>query len=265
MLQVLYWVLGLMALMYLGAPVLIRLTTMLTASPDYRPLNTTDAPREVWEYLLSSARELEPLGFYPTAYLEVRAVQNVRTYLLMLLHPQHQDLANVIVMYIPTAGNDGMSASGWKVSTRYMEFCTEYEDGFSVDTYNTSTIPSFKRMDTEVKARVPSVKDPGELYRLHQFLLARCGRAGRKVTYAPTEVLAHRLRVERKGFDQQVKFGRMYLDPLVNAYRPTWIGAYLMAWGLLWPVTSFRRMRLRQEERRLLAEFRAANPTSQPA
>ena len=51
----------------------------------------------------------------------------------------------------------------------------------------------------------------------------------------------------------QREAGYVYVDPGTGAYRPTWKGAALMTWRLLWPMKTIARARLRRRASALVA------------
>ena len=53
----------------------------------------------------------------------------------------------------------------------------------------------------------------------------------------------------------QVQAGRMRLDAAAGVYRPTLKGAYLMTWGLMWPMKAVRQWQMRNRSQALQREL----------
>jgi hypothetical protein len=236
---------------YLGAPILIRFTQKMAAQPRFYPLDTAGVPPDVLNYFYWAVEALRPVGFVPSAYVALpQQVPNVQAFLVMLVNPYAGDKAMVTAMY-------GTQSGVPRLSTRYLEFSTRYEDGRWVDTLNSKTLGSFKESPEGTKTQAPSVQDPQELYRLHQYVMAKAVPGGKKVLYGEGEAVPYLSRVMIESYDRQVKYGWLALERTGGVYRPTWLGAYMMTWGLLWPMTAIRRFRMEQKEREVLRAFRA--------
>ncbi len=81
--------------------------------------------------------------------------------------------------------------------------------------------------------------------------------SGSKITYKEGEATSYLSRVLVEDYERQVRFGRLRLDSASGVYRPTIIGAYLMTWGLLWPIKPIRMMLMKSREQATLRAFRA--------
>ena len=55
-----------------------------------------------------------------------------------------------------------------------------------------------------------------------------------------------------ESLEDQVRFGRLYLDHKLNMYRPTWKRACLMTWGKLPPMKSLRESKERAKSQAAL-------------
>jgi hypothetical protein len=96
------------------------------------------------------------------------------------------------------------------------------------------------------------------LYRLHQVLVGRSGLRD-KVLRLDEEFHGNAVAAVgafmMEAFAEVIGPGYMYLSPADKMYRPTWKGAFLMTWPLMWPMTVLRRAARDRRARRLLAEL----------
>ena len=88
-------------------------------------------------------------------------------------------------------------------------------------------------------------------------MATRVRGGGAKKVYEEGQAEPYLCSVIVESYEEQVGFGWLYLDSAAGVYRPTWKGAFLMTWGLLWPVLAIRKALLRQKEEALLKAFRA--------
>jgi hypothetical protein len=246
-----FWLLLIIGVPYVGGPALIRFSQKMAAKPRFYPLQAGDLPEEAAAYLYGTTNALLNVGFIPAAYLSMPdQVPNVRTYLVMLVNRAEGDKAMVTQMYATTTG-------AARLATSYLEFSTRFENGQSIETLNSDTLNSFKAGADEVKTQAPAVKDPQELYRLHQYMMEKRARGGAKVVYDEGQEIPYLCRVIVESYEQQVRFGWLSLSRSEEVYRPTWKGAFLMTWGLLWPVNALRKSLMRRNEQKALNAFRA--------
>lgn len=265
--------LGFLALSYIGLPLLILFTQKMQARPKFVPIDPSNVPPDVTRYFASVVPELEKDGFRVAASLGMpNQMPNVRVFLVMLINRGAGDKAMVTLM-----STDNGS------TTLYTEFSTRFDDGQCFDTLNSPTLSSFQAGPQDTKTRVPSVQDVHLLYQIHRWAMSRKRPSGSKITYRDGEAIDYLQRVMIESYDEQVRFGRLKLEsagaglsaplpPVVpdakkldsgeGVYRPTVKGAYLMTWGLLWPVSWIRKAMMKSQEQATLRAFRAAHGTA---
>jgi hypothetical protein len=136
-----------------------------------------------------------------------------------------------------------------------LAFFTDFTDGLTLVTANNKTRPITPRIRIhEGSSAFPSVHDPRRLYEIHQALVDRFGAyqdRERIEIKDPADFL------RKSQLKEQAKYpesGYYYHDEEHQVYRPTWRGAILMAWKLLWPVKQIRAMLGRAKTARLLRE-----------
>ena len=141
-----------------------------------------------------------------------------------------------------------------KVETT-LAFFTDFTDGLTLVTANNKTRPITPRIRIhEGSLALPSVHDPRRLYEIHQALVDRFGAYEDR---ARIEIQDPAVFLRISQLKEQAKYpesGYYYHDDKHRVYRPTWRGAILMSWKLLWPVKQIRAMLARVKAARLLRE-----------
>jgi hypothetical protein len=66
---------------------------------------------------------------------------------------------------------------------------------------------------------------------------------------------AYERRVHVRQLDHQISIGYYYLDEARRVQRPTWKGAILVSWKLLWPAKQIRLALRRHRAERLLRQL----------
>jgi hypothetical protein len=252
--------LGLALLVYVGGPVLVHSKLKQAADPRLIPfpVDHPDLPKDADRTFQSVIDQLRPAGFEPVTGLAMPdQTPNVKAIMLVLANRPAKDSAFVTIAYarVVTQGS-----AEWQKKSYSVEFVSNFRDGTAVHTTNTRTPAVMAPWPGHAMARFPDVQNARRLYRLHRGLVAR----------APSPGQVFRVDEEFRGdaaaavaasaveqLEAQVPAGYMYLAPDEGVYRPTWKGAFLMTWRLLWPVTALRRTALDRRARRLMAELEA--------
>ena len=229
---------------------MILLGQKLSADPAYEELNMHSLDQQISQFLMDRTTDLYELGFdEPTLIHMPCPVAGVKGYLIMLVNRSAGDKAMVTALASESAA----------IQTWYVEFSTRYVTNQCVDTLNSSELSAFIQGPENIRSQLPSVTDVGELYRLHQYRMKTSGITARKMLYEPGQAIAYLKEYAiKKSYDGQVAKGWLRYDAAQNCYRPTIKGAYLMTWGLLYPMKYFRMMAMKRREGELLAAFRAA-------
>lgn len=245
----------LVTLPYWFGPVLIRFTLRQSAEPELHVFETDDPllPRDVAGHFRRVRAALEPLGF---ELVEGMALPNqtprVKALVLLLAHRTNKDVALVTAIY-------GTLASETTLQTAYVEIVSRYRDGTVVQTNNTDQLSSFVPPSNTTSLRLPMIRKADRLYQLHQAATKRHDRSSGKFLRVDEEfrgdAVAYLARAMVEELEGQIDTGYMYRSHLENVFRPTWKGAFLMTWGLLWPFSMIRRMLRDARARRLLREL----------
>ena len=250
----------LVALVFLFGPVvvfwLVALRKVLfgirlAARPTVRELDFAGLDPKTAHFLRTRAEALLPLGFdEPTLVDLPDAVSGVDGFLVLLANRRTGEKAIVEVYvgrvrpFAPRAGVVGFSTwfdTGEKVGTSYAA-----DDG------------AWPPAPGDVQTTLPSVPDPARLLAVHRYSAGRHRPGGRAVLYPPgggAEHLAARL---ADGAADLARMGYVRPDETGTFFRPTLRGASRVVWRQLPPGRELRRWALLRRERRLLAEWRAA-------
>ena len=245
------WLPAVAAAFYLGLPLLIYFQQKFPAHPEMLELDLEDLDRALAKFLMTRTRALVALGFdEPTTVQIPDAVPNVSSYLIMLVNRQAGDKAMVTVLI---AGGPA------PMQTAYVEYSTRFEDGVVFDTLNSDQLNAFPPARQAVRTQTPTVSDPAELYRMHQFQMSKHDGGAKKVVYGRGGGLNYLTSVVLiDSYDKQVERGWLKYDSRTDAYRTTLKGAYLIVWGLVQPFKALRTLAMRSRENRVLRDFRKA-------
>jgi hypothetical protein len=243
------WLLAALAVFYFGAPLVIWAVHRMPAHPRFTAVEFNELDDTTAATLLAQIRSLHGIGFdEPIAVRMPNPVPNLSAYLVMLVNRMSGDEALVTAIF-NTAG------SAQTLATHYVEFNTRFETGEVFDTLNSKTLNSFLPGPKTVRTQTPTVTDPQELFRLHHFVMRKCGASGRRIVFPVGQGLDYLTStIVTEACNHQVNHGRMYYEAASDAYRPTLKGAYLMTWGELHPFKAIRRITLRRAERQILEE-----------
>lgn len=245
------------ALPYVLGPILLRFTLTQQAEPEVVPfpVDHPDLPEEVRDHFDNASEELAAAGFEQVAGLALpRHTPNVKAIILAFANRTTKDTAIATAIYadklIPP------------LQTAYVEIISRYRDDILVQTNNSKQIGAFPHKTTTTNTQLPTIQRADRLYRIHQAIAERSAGSAVKVLRLDEEfhgdAAAYMTRAMREELDGQILTGYMYLASGGEVFRPTWKGAFLMCWALLFPWKQIRFARRDRKERRLLAELRAA-------
>ncbi len=244
---------SIVALMYVGGPLLIYFTHRQAARPNlvaFKP-GVTPLPADVDQFFHSTSWALAQQGFeIVTGMFLPSQVENIVVALVYLVNRQEQAGVIAVAMHNKTPG---------MTSTMFhTEFVTRYRDGRVIQTNNAQPLNAFPIPPECTNSYFPSVRDPVELWRLHQALCRRHG-GGQKLLKLDEQFGGDGLRYMAEAVVEEleaaVKAGYMQLDAAGGVYKPTFKGAVLMTYGEIWPYKGIRLRRRLARERELLAEL----------
>lgn len=241
---------------YVLGPILLRFTLTQQAEPEVVPfpVDHPDLPEAVRDHFDNVSEEMEAVGFEQVAGLALpRQTPNVKAVILMFANRTTRDAAIATAIYA-----DKLTPP---LQTAYVEIISRHRDDIVVQTNNSKQIGAFPHRPTVTNTQLSSVQHADRLYRLHQAIAERAAGGAVKVLRLDEEfhgdAAAYLARAMREELDGQILTGYMYLTSSGTIFRPTWKGAFLMCWALLFPWKQIRVARRDRKERRLLAELRA--------
>jgi hypothetical protein len=238
--------------MYLVAPIQIHRTQWSALEPELTPIDSGDpgVGPEVAEYRANALGELSLLGFQVLrSYAVKNSNPNSFASSTLFRNEATSEVAKILVV---------VARSGpVRTVTGLIAFSTEFSDGTEVVTTNSPAISAFPPSRPPYHGfAFPEIRDPRRLLEIHRALVRRF-EAGRvridPVSADPDEY--YRSREFRRPLARHVDLGYYDRDELAGVQRPTWKGAYLMSWRLLWPVKPIRAALRRSRARRLLREL----------
>jgi hypothetical protein len=250
-------------LVYAGLPAIIHMTLKQPAEPQLIPfpLDHPNLPREVAQAFQTVIDQLRPAGFEPVTGLALpNQPSSVRSIMLFLVNREARDYGYATMTYAGTAAAEDTETPA---APPRGVFCVEIVSHFRyvtrLRTNNSgSDLGAVCPRGMRTTSQFPEVKDAGRLYRLHQALAARTGLRDRvfrldEEFHGDAAAAVGAFMVE--AFAETVGPGYMYVSPVDRTYRPTWKGAFLMTWKMMWPMKVIRRAARDRKARRLLAEL----------
>jgi hypothetical protein len=226
---------GLALIPWVIGPVLIHRTQWVASDPEYVPIDPggPETPPPVADAIREVVAGLTRLRFVPLGYYYVsNQVPNVEGYVTLFEDGRTHDVAKHLIVI--AGGTNFVS---------HLVFCTEFADGTEFLTSNVAN-PGVWPLVGERSHRMafPSLHGAACLHDAHQAMIERVGGMWRRRDLIHGDPFAYLVASETKQLAGQIGTGYYWLDETRRQYRPTWKGAVLMAWKLLWPVGAIRRM-----------------------
>ena len=245
------WILLYAVFMYLITPIIIRFTQKMSAAPKFGPVDLSTLPAPAAQFLGNCQQALESEGFEMVGHLSWQnSAPNLFPLLSLFMNRKTQVKAVAAAIYVVTP-------QGAKLTTSYVEFITRYQDETVLGTSNTAMLGTYKHGPKQKSLRMPGLQSPTELYEIHRRRMAQIGGAIEPLPAIGTEIAVQEQRMI-EDFEEQVQFGRLYLDRTSNLYRPTWKGAYLMTWSQLQPMKNIRNSQDHRKSAASLKELEAS-------
>jgi hypothetical protein len=234
--------LGVVLLLYVVAPLIIRGALPLNAHARVEPLAPAYLTPAAWRYFQSTAP-----GF---------AIHGFRALLYARLDDQVPNVSMELALWVNERAGQQAMAARVNTGAEYVEFCTVFADGSSLITTTTGDVGVFKRFKEKDTLSVPGIRDVGELYRLHLYR-ETLATPRDPIRYVPADhdavdylrqsALVDMLRQQRGGYYFQTE------QP--GLFRMTIFGAFLITWKLLPPWNQLRKLAAR---RRAKGQLRGA-------
>ncbi len=248
--DILWWPLAAIILTQaLLGPFLVRFTAWARRKPNITPTTLAGLPESVAERIMHSCAEVESLGFRTVGLFAAPDwIPKVYVRFVLLVKPEDKTWAMVTVI-----------TSASILRTHHVEFCTEFSDETELCTNNAPQLPSFAELPYKQVSRFPKLKDVRRLYDAHIHLKAT--RFGNKtpILNGVGEEVQYMESALTKDFERQADAGYYYLQTGEEKFFPTWKGAVLMTWKIMWPVGAVRRILIRMKANSILQEMGVAS------
>lgn len=231
---------------------LIKATQKMSAEPPASDVAEDMVPAEVQQFSQSMVESLSALGFTKRGIVRMRdPAAQITNWVLLYSNEEGNDLAIAAIVSSTQEGAEHIKAS-------FVEFSTKLSDGKTVDTNNISTLLPYPPSSTHVKTLLPDLNDYKQLYAIHQYVLKKRMKNASKLE-RPIDNAAKFIAGEVVGsHEQQVKRGLYDFDKEAAVFKPTWKGAFAMAFMLIWPITVFRRTIIKSNSQRIIAACKNA-------
>jgi hypothetical protein len=238
------------AALHVLGPIGVHSSQRVPREPDVQVVNPNDPalPAGLEDALRARIEELRPLGFAPVTTIRYAGSGPVTIYGTLLRNDAARDTAFALGAYVTRPG------AAPRLRSRSLEFASRFGEEMVVSTTNSAVVPVFARVPWKHTHRFPMVPEAARLYRVHQAVSEPFGAHAKttRVMVDPLDLFRTTIVREMEG---QVAAGYFRLDEAAAAYRPTWKGACLMRWRLLWPWKQVRRALHERRARGLLREI----------
>jgi hypothetical protein len=220
------------------APIRFRFNNWHSADAGFEPLERDRLAPDVTRIIA----ELDNLGFVFRGCWRNTGHSIATGNIVLLEHPQTLDVAKVL----ETAAGASRHVS--------LLFQTRFEDGTEAVTANNRLTVGLPGLRETIGLWLPEVRDPGQLYRVHDQFRDNVGAGKKRLAVGP-DPAAFMAAGRDRMLAHFVTTGYYYFDKAGRVYRPTWKGAVLMTWRLLRPIRPFFRAWRRRPTRKLLREL----------
>ena len=249
------WLFIAAALYTFGIPLLILRMFRLESRPTLIPLDLEDpeTPTSLHQHLEPLKDELAELGFlFLECFFLPKTVNNVQSIVGFFVNRTTNDIVLAVTSY-------GLLHDEWKAKKTYLEFSSNYRDGFEINTGNSKDSSSFPSVSHILTMHLPWVNDVSELYHIHQEICALKKPTRQKILTVDTkfagdarEDLAYSMQEEMV---RAADSGYLKLSEDGKNYLATMKGGYLMTWKQLPPIKQVVDCLRHRSNRRLLTEI----------
>ncbi|MGE0086459.1 MAG: hypothetical protein AB7S75_18785 [Desulfococcaceae bacterium] len=216
------------------APIIVHSKQRQSAKPRFDLFDPRNLPQDKADYFVRNLQLLQKEGFEPAAFVSWESNENQRILFVLTVNRKNRDMAMSVLATGGTATKP--------IEIRYTEFCTVFGDSSEINTNSNPQPDVLKQFPDKKVFSFPSIKDPHHLYILHRRLIARFALGKEAVLPSKdTEVMAVQMSVTRF-LARQAKAGYFQTDESGEILMPTWKGAFLMTWKLVWPVSFIRNI-----------------------
>ncbi len=223
---------------YVSAPIRIRFGNWHALEGNYEPCPDND----LWPDVVRAMMKLEELGFRIRGQWYRGSQSRISAQISLLEHEHVGDVARIL------------EATGRNYRNMTLTFQTRFSDGTEVRATNTRLAAGLPPLPGLIVVWLPGLRRAEDLYHVHAQVRNRLG-AEKKSLPVGEDPISFLETGSRRAWEHLVKQGYYYRDEASAVYRPTWKGAALTAWRLLWPVRPLYRARRRRQTALLLEKL----------
>jgi hypothetical protein len=220
---------------FVTRPIRMRVWSWQATDPVY----TWDDERRLPPAVRLTAADLRSLGFEDRGTWRHDGGALATGQVILLEHARTRDVARVMVV------------TALRRQSVMVAFQTRFADGIEVWTANNRVPTGYPPLPGVTVAWLPEFRDAASLFRVHAQLGDVLGGARERVGVGD-DAAAYLRDVSVRSLANWVATGYYALDAGRGVVRPTWKGAALITWRLLWPIKVLFRARRRRVTRQLL-------------
>jgi hypothetical protein len=226
---------------------LIQATQKMSAEPPASDVAADMVPPEVDHFSQGIIESLTAIGFTRRGIVRMRdPAAQITNWVLLYSNANSTDLAIAAIVSSTQEGAEHIKAS-------FVEFSTKLSDGKTIDTNNISTLLPYPSGRTYIKTILPELNDIKKMYEVHQYVLKKRMKIASKVERAPDNAAKFIAGEVVGSHETQAKRGLYYFDKEAAVFKPTWKGAFVMSFMLIWPITAFRRALIKSNAQSIIA------------
>ena len=251
--EIWFLLVGGLAMYFLATPCVIKLTMRLRRNfsldeidPDRNP-----PPSEVEIFFDRTGKQLEPSGFHLIhQFLIPDLIANGILVFAIFENRERGDAAIAVVGFV----FQDSSQKKVNLQQRYIQISTDFADGTEIVTNNNRQESPLQPMAHRRLIQIQKADDAGLLHMAHEQFVERFGKPPKAPLPEPDQWAEEIRRGLTLELTEQLDTGYLKMDASQEFFVPTWKGAYLMTWKLLWPISQMRRTSRRKKARDLLSQ-----------
>jgi hypothetical protein len=220
------------------APIRVRRNNWQAADSGFEPCEGDSLAPDLTR-LIADLREM---GFVVRGHWQHTGHSTATGRITLLEHPQTLDVAKVLVV-----------RAGTRRQVTLL-FQTRFDDGTEVFTANNQVTSGLPPLPGVTGLWLPEVRNARRLDRIHSQVRDLLGAGKKRLAVGP-DPAAFLTAGQNRMHAHYLETGYYYFDAGGGVYRPTWKGAVLMTWRLLWPIRPLYRAWRRRPTRKLLREL----------
>jgi hypothetical protein len=236
---------------WIAAPIGLKLRHWASPNPDIETvdLGSDEIPEAFAAAYHGVERSMEDIGFRLAGCLRVtNSVPGGRTVIALFENARERQTAQLFTVSV--------RLGFLRRTVTVLVFITEFDDQTKLITSNSHQPAIMPRLRIrEGSESFPQIDSPRRLFEIHRASVARNGGDASRLEPSIKDADEFLRQLWRDDSAKFLETHYFYHDEKHGVYRPTWRGAYLMSWRLLWPVKPIVRVLRKRRAARLLSEL----------